>query len=341
MAAHQRTASRDGVWPRADRRPETDDRALRRRRGPDRHADRPPAGDRLRQASPARDVQAPGARRAHAPRSPRRARAHHRHRSRCRSLTTVVALGGNALIRPGDRGTAAEQAARLRDAATSLEPLFAEPRLVITHGNGPQVGNVLLRQERAADEVPPLPLYLAVAQTQAEIGSLIEAELGPVAGRPVACLLTHVVVAEDDPAFVRSTKPIGPFYSSEQARSLEQEGGGIPVVRRNGRIHGVEAVIDKDRASALLAAGLDADRLVILTDVGAVRRGFGTANEKELSELSVTAAEALLPELAEGSMRPKVEAAIAVARAGGEAIITALDQVENALAGRTGTKITT
>jgi carbamate kinase len=118
-------------------------------------------------------------------------------------------------------------------------------------------------------------------------------------------------------------------------------GGGIPVVRRNRRIHGVEAVIDKDRASALLAAGLDADRLVILTDVGAVRRGFGTANEKELSELSVTAAEALLPQLAEGSMRPKVEAAIAVARAGGEAIITALDQVEDALAGRTGTKITT
>jgi carbamate kinase len=299
-------------------------------------------------------------------------------------LTTVVALGGNALIRPGDRGTAAEQAARLREAAASLEPLLAEPRLVITHGNGPQVGNELLRQERAADEVPPLPLYLAVAQTQAEIGALIEAELGPVAGRPIACLLTHVVVGEDDPAFNRPTKPIGPFYSSEQARTLERErgwtlveeagrgwrravpspmpvevvevaqirslldsgtlpvacgGGGIPVVRRDGRLQGVEAVIDKDRASALLAAALGADRLVILTDVGAVRRGFGTPREEEVRELSVEEAETLLAELAEGSMRPKVEAAIAVAREGGEVIITALDRVEDALAGRAGTRI--
>lgn len=299
-------------------------------------------------------------------------------------MSAVVALGGNALIRPGDRGTAAEQAARLREAAESLKPLFAEARLVITHGNGPQVGNELLRQERAADEVPPLPLYLAVAQTQAEIGALIETELGPVAGRPVACLITHVVVSEDDPAFGRPTKPIGPFYSSEQARALERErgwtlveeqgrgcrravpsptplevvevaqvrslldsgalpvacgGGGIPVVRRGDRFHGVEAVIDKDRASALLAAGLGADRLVILTDVGAVSRGFGTPREEEVRQLSVDEAEALLPDLAEGSMRPKVEAAIAVARAGGEAIITALDRVQDALAGGAGTRI--
>jgi carbamate kinase len=300
-------------------------------------------------------------------------------------LTTVVALGGNALIRAGDRGTAAEQSARLREAAASLEPLFDEPRLVITHGNGPQVGNELLRQERAADEVPPLPLYLAVAQTQAEIGAIIESELGPFARRPVACLLTHVVVAADDPAFERPSKPIGPFYSSEMARALEQErgwplveehgrgwrrivpspeplevveldqiralldagalpvacgGGGIPVTRRDGLIQGVDAVIDKDRASALLAAGLGAERLLILTDVGAVKRGFGTPEEEEARELSVDEAEALLPELAEGSMRPKVQAAIAMARTGGEAIITALDRVEDALAGRAGTRIT-
>jgi carbamate kinase len=299
-------------------------------------------------------------------------------------LTTVVALGGNALIRPGDRGTAAEQAARLREAAGTLAPLFAEPRLVIAHGNGPQVGNELLRQERAADEVPPLPLYLAVAQTQAEIGALIEAELGPSAGRPVACLLTHVVVAEDDPAFDQPTKPIGPFYSREQAEVLERErgwtlveehgrgwrravpspaplevvevaqirallesgtipvacgGGGIPVTRRDGRLHGAEAVIDKDRASALLAAALGAGRLVILTDVGAVKRGFGTPDEQEVRELSLDEAEALLPELAAGSMRPKVEAAIAMARAGGEAIIAALDRVDDALAGRAGTRV--
>jgi carbamate kinase len=266
-----------------------------------------------------------------------------------------------------------------------MKPLFDEHRLVITHGNGPQVGNELRRQELAADEVPPLPLYLAVAQTQAEIGALIETELVPVAGRPVVCLLTHVVVAEDDPAFDRPTKPIGPFYSSDQAGPLERErgwklveeqgrgwrrvvpspaplevveraqirallddgalpvacgGGGIPVVRREGRLHGIDAVIDKDRASALLAAALDADRLVILTDVGSVRRGFGTPDEEELRELSVDEAEALLPELAEGSMRPKVEAAITVARAGGEALITALDRVGEALDGAAGTRVT-
>lgn len=299
-------------------------------------------------------------------------------------MSTVVALGGNALIRPGDRGTAAEQGARLRQAAESLAPLFTDGALVVTHGNGPQVGNELLRQERAADEVPPLPLYLAVAQTQAQIGALIETEIAARFARPVACLLTHVVVDEDDPAFGRPTKPIGPFYSSEQAQTLERDrgwtlveehgrgwrravpspapvevvelaqvrslleagtlpiacgGGGIPVVRRNGRLHGVEAVIDKDRASAVLAAGIGADRLLILTDIGAVKRGFGTAEEEELRQLSVDEATRLLPELAEGSMRPKVEAAIAMARAGGEAIIAALDRVEDALAGDAGTRV--
>jgi carbamate kinase len=298
-------------------------------------------------------------------------------------LTTVLALGGNALIRAGDKGTAAEQAARLRETAEALGPLL-RGEVVITHGNGPQVGSELLRQERAAEEVPPLPLYLAVAQTQALIGALIETELGPSADRPIACLLTHVVVAADDPAFERPTKPIGPFYSSEQAQSLERErgwklveehgrgwrravpsptplevveveqvraliaagtipvacgGGGIPVVRKDGRLSGVDAVIDKDRASAVLAAALGAERLVILTDVTALKRGFGTPEEEEIRELTPEQAETVLPDLAEGSMGPKVEAAIAMARSGGEAIITALDRVEDALAGRTGTRV--
>jgi len=296
-----------------------------------------------------------------------------------------VALGGNALIRAGDKGTAAEQAARLRETAAALGPLLSTGDVVITHGNGPQVGNELLRQERAAEEVPPLPLYLAVAQTQALIGSLIETELAPGAGRPVACLLTHMLVDEDDPAFNGPTKPIGPFYSVEQAHELEAErgwvlveeqgrgwrravpspiplevveidqvraliatgtipvacgGGGIPVVRRDGRLHGVDAVIDKDRASAVLAAALGAERLVILTDVEAVKRGFGTPDEEQIRELTLEQAEELLPDLAEGSMRPKVEASIAMARTRGEAIITALDRVEDALAGRAGTRIT-
>jgi len=299
-------------------------------------------------------------------------------------LTTVVALGGNALMRPGERGTAAEQRANLREACAALRPLLDE-ELVVTHGNGPQVGNELLRQERAADEAPPLPLYLAVAQTQAEIGALIESELEPVAGRPVVCLLTHVLVAEKDPAFAVPTKPVGPFYDEEQARALERDrgwqvvhdagrgwrrvvpspqplevvelaairsllasgsivvalgGGGIPATRRGEHLAGIDAVIDKDRASSLLARELGADRLVILTEVPAVYSGFGTDKQEELRQLGADDAEALLPELAAGSMRPKVEASVEFVRATGhEALITSPAAVGDALAGRTGTRI--
>jgi carbamate kinase len=300
-------------------------------------------------------------------------------------VTAVVALGGNALMRPGERGTAAEQRANLREACAALRPLLGEPELVITHGNGPQVGNELLRHERAADEAPPLPLYLAVAQTQAEIGALIESELQPVAGRPVACLITHVRVAEDDPAFAEPTKPVGPFYDEARARELESDrgwkvvhdagrgwrrvvpspaplevievgsvrallgsgaiavacgGGGIPVARRGAHLAGVDAVIDKDRASALLARELSADRLVILTDVPAVYRKFGTAGQEELRELGVDDAESLLPELAEGSIGPKVEASVEYVKATGhEALITSAVALGEALGGTAGTRI--
>jgi carbamate kinase len=242
-----------------------------------------------------------------------------------------------------------------------------------------------VRQERAADEVPPLPLYLAVAQTQAEIGALIESELAAVAERPVICLLTHVRVNEDDPAFDRPTKPVGPFYAEEQARTLESErgwtvthdagrgwrrvvpspepleiveleairtlvaagtiavacgGGGIPVSLRNGRLSGLDAVIDKDRASSVLAIALGAKRLVILTDVDAVNRGWGTRGQEEVRELDAGGAEALLPELATGSMGPKVEASLAFARATGrEALITSAASLAEALAGRAGTRV--
>jgi len=297
-------------------------------------------------------------------------------------VRTVVALGGNALMRPGERGTAAEQLTNLRRAVAALQPLLSEPGLVITHGNGPQVGNELLRQERAADEAPPLPLWLAVAQTQAEIGALIAAELRPVLnGKEPACILTHVRVAADDPAFDRPTKPIGPFYAAEQAQALERErgwllvsdanrgyrrvvpspepleivelevirrlaetgvvaiacgGGGIPVVRRGARLAGVDVVIDKDRASALLAQGLEADRLLILTEVAAVYRNFGEPGQEELLELSASDAESLLPQLPEGSMRPKLESALAF---GGETLITNFDALGSALAGHAGTRI--
>jgi len=289
-------------------------------------------------------------------------------------------------MRAGERGTAAEQLANLREACAAMRPLLDDPEVVLTHGNGPQVGNELVRQERAADEVPPLPLYLAVAQTQAEIGALLATELRPVADRPVACMLTHVRVDDADPAFAEPTKPVGPFYAAEKATELERDrgwrlkpdagrgfrrvvpspapleiielgaikallaagtcavacgGGGIPVALRNGRLGGIDAVIDKDRASALLARELGADRLVILTDVPALLRGFGTEAEEEVRSLGSAGAEELIAELAEGSMRPKVESSLEFVRAtGGEALITSPAALADALAGRAGTRVT-
>jgi carbamate kinase len=295
-------------------------------------------------------------------------------------VSIVIALGGNAL----GHGTAAEQLATLRETCAAIAPLAQEGEVAVTHGNGPQVGNELLRQERAADEVPPLPLYLAVAQTQAEIGAMIETELAGAVQRAVACLLTHVHVAADDPAFERPTKPIGPFYSADEAPTLEQDrgwqlvedagrgfrrvvpspqpleivelssiqallgagaiavacgGGGIPVVNRNGYLKGVDAVIDKDRASSLLAERLGAERLVILTEVPCVYRRYRKSNQEEIRELTAAEAEELLPELPEGSMRPKLEAAIDFARVGGETLITSAPALAEALAGNAGTRI--
>lgn len=299
-------------------------------------------------------------------------------------MTTVVALGGNALVKPGERGTAAEQRANLREHLQALRPLLDGP-IVITHGNGPQVGAGLLRSERAADEVPALPLWLTVGQTQAEIGGLISLELAPLAGRDVVCIVTHVRVDADDPAFGDPTKPIGPFYSEAEARTLERErewklvedagrgwrrvvpsprpievveldsvktllaagaitvacgGGGIPVVGRDGRLDGVDAVIDKDYVSALLAQALGADRLVILTDVAALFRGFRTPQQEELRRLTPDEAEQLLAELPEGSMAPKVDASLEFVReTGGEALITSAGALAGAIRGESGTRI--
>jgi carbamate kinase len=298
------------------------------------------------------------------------------------SELTVVALGGNALIRKGERGTAAEQRANLADTFAAIAPLLHDGPVVVTHGNGPQVGNELLRQELAAAEAPPLPLYLAVAQTQAEIGALIVSELPQVSGRPATVVLTRVAVDSEDAAFANPTKPVGPFYDEARAHELEHErgwavkedagrgwrrvvpspkplevlelesirslletgiavvavgGGGIPVVARNGRHDGVDAVIDKDLASALLATGLGATRLVILTQVDGVYRGFGTDATERIDELRPGRDDAFLAELPEGSMRPKVEAAFAFVRAtGGTVEITTAEALG---AGERGTRI--
>ena len=292
---------------------------------------------------------------------------------------TVVALGGNALLRKGERGTAAEQRANLADTFAAVADVLRDGPVVITHGNGPQVGNELLRQELGAKEAPPLPLYIAVAQTQAEIGALAVSELPQVTGRPAVVVLTRVAVAADDPAFDNPTKPIGPFYDAAHAKELEADrgwalredagrgwrrvvpsprplevlelesiralaaggatvvavgGGGIPVVARNGRHDGVDAVIDKDHASALLAEGLGATRLLILTQVPTVYRGFGTPEQEALAELVPGRDDDLVPELPAGSMRPKIEAAYRfVERTGGEALITSAEGIRDGLPG--------
>jgi carbamate kinase len=299
-------------------------------------------------------------------------------------MLTVLALGGNALLGLGERGTAAEHRANLARTFAAVAPLL-EGEVVVTHGNGPQVGNELLRQELAAAEAPPLPLWVAVAQTQAEIGTLAAAELVPVAGRPVAVVVTHVVVDPADPAFETPTKPIGPHYDSLRARELERDrgwtlreepgrgwrrvvpspkplevvelaavrtlleagqlvvaagGGGIPVVRRDDAFDGIDAVIDKDHASALLAVGLGAERLVILTEVPGVYRSFGAdgGDGEPIAELDPGRDAGLVEELPAGSMRPKVEAAFAfVTQTGGEALITSADAVGD---GRVGTRVT-
>jgi len=297
-------------------------------------------------------------------------------------VLTVVALGGNALLGPGERGTAVEQRANLASTFAAAASILTQGPVVVTHGNGPQVGNELLRQELASAEAPPLPLYLAVAQTQAEIGALAAAELEPVSGRRVAVVLTRVVVSEDDRAFAEPTKPVGPFYDADRARALERErgwsvredagrgwrrvvpsptpleilelgpirtlldsgaivvavgGGGIPVVARDGRHDGVDAVIDKDHASALLAVELRASRLVILTQVPAVYSGFGTDEQRVVEELVPGRDDELIDSFATGSMRPKVEAAFRFVReTGGEALITSSDALA---AGEPGTRV--
>jgi carbamate kinase len=295
---------------------------------------------------------------------------------------TVVALGGNALLGPGERGTAVEQRANLARTFAAAAAILRDGKIVVTHGNGPQVGNELLRQELASEEAPPLPLYIAVAQTQAEIGALVVSELEPVAGRRVAVMLTRVVVAENDPAFVNPTKPVGPFYDAERARELEKErgwsveedanrgwrrvvpsprpldvlelgpirtllesgtlvvavgGGGIPVVSRDGRYDGVDAVIDKDHASALLAVELGAERLVILTQVPTLYTGFGTDDQQAVAELVPGRDDGIIDSLPPGSMRPKVQAAFRfVSETGGEALITSSDALA---AGQPGTRV--
>jgi carbamate kinase len=298
-------------------------------------------------------------------------------------MRIVVALGGNALLRRGEHADAATQRCNARVAVEPLAELAAEHEVVVSHGNEPQVG-LLALQSAAYQAVEPYPLDVLGAESEGMIGYLRDQELVNALGaRPVATLLTHVIVDPSDPAFEHPTKLIGPVYSAERARELAWQrrwvvaldgdswrrvvpspeprgivelgtitllvdasvlvvcvgGGGVPVtVDQDGRLRGVEAVVDKDRAAALLAEGLGAEALLMLTDVDAAEAAWGTQHARALAD--VTTGELHGLSFAAGSMSPKVEAACRFAeRTGGLAAIGALSDAAAILAGKRGTRV--
>jgi carbamate kinase len=304
-------------------------------------------------------------------------------------MRVVVALGGNALLRRGQPMTVENQRENVRLACDRLAPIAERNELIISHGNGPQIG-LLALEEAAYEEVADSPLDVLGAETQGMIGYLVEQELGnrlPFE-HPIASLLTMIEVDPDDPAFTDPSKPIGPLYNRAEADKLAAErgwafkpdgdsmrrvvpspvpkrifehrpirwlleqgcvvicagGGGIPTAYKPGRqLTGVEAVIDKDRASALLARDVDADILIMATDATAVFVGFGTPQQRAIvaADPGPLLAE-YEAEFAAGSMLPKVIAACDFAKATGKpAAIGALADIDAMLAGTAGTRVAT
>jgi carbamate kinase len=311
----------------------------------------------------------------------------------------LVALGGNAISRAGDDPTVAAQFIRTRETAEMLLPIIESGRyrLVITHGNGPQVGNILLRADLAAEEgiLPPLPIDAAVADTQGAMGYMIQQCLSNALWEsgiriPVVTVVTQVIVDEDDEAFVNPTKPVGRYYSADEAEVLAGEhrwrmkedpqgrgwrrvvpspkpreiveqdivrelldsgviviscgGGGVPVVAgEGGSLRGVEAVIDKDLASSLLATHVGAETFAIATEVERVFVDYGKPGQTELVEIDVDRLREYQRQghFPPGSMGPKIEAVIAFLERGGpRAIITSPEALQRALEGHAGTHVT-
>lgn len=298
-------------------------------------------------------------------------------------MRIVIALGGNALLRRGEEMTAENQRENIRIAAKVLAPIIEKHEVVISHGNGPQVG-LLSLQSAAYKEVEEYPLDILGAQTQGMIGYMIEQELGnhlPVE-IPIASILTMVEIDPEDPAFSNPTKPIGPIYDEKEARDLAKlkgwnikqdgdywrrvvpspephrifqlrpihwllekgtvvicaGGGGIPTsYKNNGKLEGVEVVIDKDRASSLLAFELEADLLIMATDTDGVYLDWGSESEKIISK--TTPEEISKYSFDKGSMGPKVEAACSfVERSGQRAVIGSLNDIEKMVSGISGTQ---
>ncbi len=308
----------------------------------------------------------------------------------------VIALGGNAIIPVGKEGTYEQQVEITMETMTQVASLAAAGNeVVMTHGNGPVVGNIVLRNDAglAIHGIPPMPMFVAGADSQGGLGYMIQQSLqNALADRgidkPVAAVVTQVLVDRNDPAFANPTKPIGPFYDEQQAQTVRDEngwsvvkdadrgwrrvvpspqpievvewpaikalldggvlaiavgGGGVPVVRQdNGALAGVDAVIDKDRASDLLGRLIGADVLVIITQVEKVYAAFGTDKQEALDVLPADRAAEMLAngEFPAGSMGPKIEAAISFLAGGGkEVIITSPEHLLAAIAGKEGTRV--
>ena len=306
----------------------------------------------------------------------------------------VVAIGGNSLIKDRDHRTVPDQFEATRETCVHIAGMIEQGwDVVITHGNGPQVGFILLRSELASNVLHTVPLDSCGADTQGAIGYMIQQCLYNEFDKrgiekKAATVVTQVVVGKDDPAFQNPSKPIGPCYGEEEAKKLGAErgwvvkddagrgwrrvvpspipleiverdaikalldvgfvvigvgGGGIPVVRgEGGSLRGVEAVIDKDYASGLLAAGIQADLFLISTAVDKVALNYGQPGQRWLDEMTLAEAKRYLAEghFAPGSMGPKIRASIEFLEQGGqEALITSPENIERALAGETGTRI--
>jgi carbamate kinase len=311
-----------------------------------------------------------------------------------RPRSVLITLGGNAILPARGTGTFEEQCAITRVTMQPIARMVEEgTEIVLSHGNGPIVGNILIRNEAVRDQIPPMPLDVCGADSQGGIGymmqNLLQNELRRAGlERPVVTLVTQVVVDERDPAFRRPTKPIGPFYTEERARRLEREkgwtvvedagrgyrrvvpsprpleiveieairrllkagaiviaagGGGIPVTREWDRsLHGVEAVIDKDLASSLLARMLGFETMVIITRVEKVALDYKKPGQRDLDRATADELSRYLEEghFPSGSMGPKIQAAIEFIRGGGSrVIITAPERLPEAMAGKTGTHV--
>lgn len=316
-----------------------------------------------------------------------------------RKPSLVIAIGGNAIVKEHQKGTVREQLENIQESCVSIAELYRQGYpVMVTHGNGPQIGNLLLQVEagRKAEsgEVVGQPIDICGAMTQGQIGYMIQQSLDNrlrkcgIRGK-VVTIATQMVVSKKDPAFANPTKPIGPFYSGERvaeimaghpeyvlkedagrgfrrvvpsplplkmiekdsARCLFQDGflviaaggGGIPVVQDENGLHGVEAVIDKDLASAMVAGEIGADCLIILTGVDRVCINFRKQDERQICTMTVEEAQRYYEEgqFPAGSMGPKIQSAIRYLKAGGKKVmITSIEKLNDTLNGRNGTVIT-